>query len=257
LRPPSVHVNTKLPADRACSWLGQSRRLAKEYERLCETSEAMIYATMSLIMHDFFGGVLDIAAVDTRAVVLVEGISDQIAIETLATRLGRNLTSEGVSVVSMGGAHALGRFLTRFGPHGANLGIAGLYDVGEKSVVNRALQRAGFGSSLTRTDMEELGFYVCVVDLEDELIRALGAVSVEAVIDVQGELDSFRTLQKQPAWRGKKLEDQLRRFMGSGATRKIRYARLLVDALAPAQVPRPLHLVLAHVLRFSRPCPGD
>ncbi|HEY8685666.1 MAG TPA: TOPRIM nucleotidyl transferase/hydrolase domain-containing protein [Chloroflexota bacterium] len=212
---------------------------------------------MSLIMHDFFGGVLDIAAVDTRAVVLVEGISDQIAIETLATRLGRNLTSEGVSVVSMGGAHALGRFLTRFGPHGANLGIAGLYDVGEESVVNRALQRAGFGSSLTRTDMEELGFYVCVVDLEDELIRALGAVSVEAVIDVQGELDSFRTLQKQPAWRGKKLEDQLRRFMGSGATRKIRYARLLVDALAPAQVPRPLHLVLAHVLRFSRPCPGD
>ena len=243
--------------ERAFSWLGQSRRLAKEYERLCETSEAMIYATMSLIMHDFFGGVLDIAAVDTRAVVLVEGISDQIAIETLATRLGRNLTSEGVSVVSMGGAHALGRFLTRFGPHGANLGIAGLYDVGEESVVNRALQRAGFGSSLTRTDMEELGFYVCVVDLEDELIRALGAVSVEAVIDVQGELDSFRTLQKQPAWRGQRLEDQLRRFMGSGATRKIRYARLLVDALAPAQVPRPLHLVLAHVLRFSRPCPGD
>jgi predicted ATP-dependent endonuclease of OLD family len=89
--------------------------------------------------------------------VLVEGISDQIAIETLATRLGRNLTSEGVSVVSMGGAHAFGRFLTRFGPHGAHLGIAGLYDVGEESVVNRALQRAGFGSSLTRTDMEELG----------------------------------------------------------------------------------------------------
>jgi len=109
--------------------------------------------------------VLVIAAVDTRSVVLVEGISDQIAIETLATHLGRNLTSEGVSVVSMGGAHALGRFLTRFGPHGANLGIAGLYDVGEKSVVNRALQRAGFGSSLTRTDMEEMGFYVCVVDL--------------------------------------------------------------------------------------------
>ncbi|HCG01631.1 MAG TPA: hypothetical protein DEV93_13925 [Chloroflexi bacterium] len=50
LRPPSVHVNTKLPADRACSWLGQSRRLAEEYERLCETSEAMIYVTMSRIM---------------------------------------------------------------------------------------------------------------------------------------------------------------------------------------------------------------
>ncbi len=208
-------------------------------------------------VHDFFEGIPDIAAVDTRSVVLVEGISDQIAIETLATRLGRNLTSEGVSVVSMGGAHALGRFLSQFGPHGANVGIAGLYDMGEESVICRALQRAGFGSSLTRTDMEELGFYVCVVDLEDELIRALGAASVEAVIDVQGELDSFRTLQKQPAWRGRRLEDQLRRFMGSGATRKIRYARLLVDALAPARIPRPLHLVLAHVLRFNRPCPVD
>jgi hypothetical protein len=95
--------------------------------------------------------------------------------------------------------------------------------------------------------MEGLGFYVCVVDLEDELIRAHGAASVEAVIDSQDELDSFRTFQKQPAWRGQRIEAQLRRFMGSGATRKIRYARLLVNALDPAQVPRPLHLVLARV----------
>jgi hypothetical protein len=95
--------------------------------------------------------------------------------------------------------------------------------------------------------MEELGFYVCVVDLEDELIRALGAASVEAVIDAQRELDSFRTLQKQPAWRGQRIEAQLRRFMGSGSTRKIRYARLLVDVLDPAHVPRPLRLVLARV----------
>jgi len=37
-------------AERTFSWLGQSRRLAKEYERLCATSEAMIYATMSRLM---------------------------------------------------------------------------------------------------------------------------------------------------------------------------------------------------------------
>lgn len=188
---------------------------------------------------------------------LVEGTSDQIAIETLATRLGHDLASEGISVVPMGGAHALGRFLTRFGPHGEKLRIAGLYDAGEEIVISRALQRAGFGSSLTRSDLERLGFYVCVVDLEDELIRALGGVSVEAVIEAQGELASFRTLQKQPEWRGKSREDQLRRFMGSGATRKIRYARLLVDALDPAQVPRPLHLVLDHALRSGRPSPGN
>jgi hypothetical protein len=95
--------------------------------------------------------------------------------------------------------------------------------------------------------MERLGFYVCVVDLEDELIRALGAASVEQVVDAQGELGSFRTLQKQPAWRGRPDEEQLRRFMGSGSTRKFRYARLLVDALDLSQMPRPLDMVLAHV----------
>jgi putative transposase len=37
-------------AERTFSWFGQSRRLAREYEHLCETSEAMIYATMTRIM---------------------------------------------------------------------------------------------------------------------------------------------------------------------------------------------------------------
>lgn len=143
----------------------------------------------------------------------------------------------------------MGRALTQFGPHGMDVRLAGLYDVGEEIVVRRALQQAGFGSGLplTRDAMEELGFYVCVLDLEDELIRALGAASVEAVIDSQGELGSFRTLQKEPAWRGKRVEAQLRRFMGSGGTRKVRYARLLVEALKPAKVPRPLRKVLADV----------
>ena len=82
---------------------------------------------------------------------------------------------------------------------------------------------------------------------EDELIRALGPASVEAVIDSQGDLGSFRTFQKQPAWRGRSIEGQLRRFMGSADRRKIRYARLLVAALDLDRVPRPLDGVLAHV----------
>jgi len=96
-------------------------------------------------------------------------------------------------------------------------------------------------------ESHRLGFHVCVADLEDELIRALGAAAVEQVVDAQGDLGPFRTLQKQPAWRGRPIEAQLRRFMGSGGRRKIRYARLLVDALDLSQVPRPLDLVLAHV----------
>jgi putative transposase len=36
--------------ERTFGWLGQSRRLSKEYERLCETTESVIYAAMSRLM---------------------------------------------------------------------------------------------------------------------------------------------------------------------------------------------------------------
>jgi putative transposase len=36
--------------ERTFSWLGQSRRLSKDYEHLCATSEALIYITMTRIM---------------------------------------------------------------------------------------------------------------------------------------------------------------------------------------------------------------
>ena len=111
----------------------------------------------------------------------------------------------------------------------------------------RALERAGFGEQLTRLDLERHGFYVCDADLEDELIRALGSPAVEEVLAANGDLNPFRTFQKQPAWRGRPAERQLRRFMGSADSRKLRYARLLVDALPLDRVPRPLVEVLASV----------
>jgi hypothetical protein len=184
---------------------------------------------------------------EARAVVLVEGISDQVAIEALAERRGRNLDAERVAVVPIGGAQAIGKFLARYGPQGLDVKLAGLYDDAEEREFRRGLDRAGLGSDLTRAEMEQLGFYVCVADLEDELIRALGAAAVEDVVDAHGDLGPFRTLQKQPAWQGRPTEEQLRRFMGSGGRRKIRYARFLVEALDLDRVPRPLDRVLAHV----------
>jgi OLD-like protein len=181
---------------------------------------------------------------EAGAVVLVEGISDQVALEAVAERRGRRLAGEGIVVVPIGGAQSIGRFLDRFGPGGLDLRLAGLCDAAEQGEFRRGLERAGLGSNLGRLDMERLGFYVCVADLEDELIRALGADAVEQIADAQGELGSFRTFQKQPAQQAKTREQQLRRWLGN---RKIRYARLLVDALDPDRVPRPLDRVLAHV----------
>jgi hypothetical protein len=190
---------------------------------------------------------IHLAGGEPRAVVLVEGVSDQRALEALAVRRGRDLDVEGISIVPIGGAQSIGRFLTRFGPQGLDVRLAGLCDAGEERDFRRGLERAGLGTNFTRADMESLGFYVCDVDLEDELIRALGATTVEQVAEDQGDLGAFRTLQRQPAWQGRTTEEQLRRWMGSGGSRKIRYARLLVEALDLARVPRPLDLVLAHV----------
>jgi hypothetical protein len=184
---------------------------------------------------------------DLQAVILVEGVSDQWAVEALAERRGRELAAEGVSVVPIGGAQAIGRFLDEYGPRGLDLRLAGLCDAAEEGEFRRGLERAGVGSDLTREGLERLGFFVCVADLEEELIRALGAAAVEQVVEAQGELRSFRTLQKQPAWLGRPLEEQLRRFLGSGGRRKIRYARLLVEALDLERMPRPLDGALSAV----------
>ena len=188
----------------------------------------------------------DNAGVST--VVVVEGLSDQLAVQALAERREIDLAAAGVQVVQLGGAHRIGTFLDQLSRTSDGLRLAGLCDAGEEPVFRRALERAGFGRDLTRVRMEQLGFYVCVEDLEDELIRALGAAAVEEIVRANGDIRRFRALQQMPAWRSAATEAQLRRFMGSGAGRKIRYARFLIDALDHESVPRPLDRVLAHAV---------
>jgi hypothetical protein len=189
----------------------------------------------------------DQVAGDARTVVLVEGLSDKLALEAIAERRGRDLEPEGVAIVAIGGSKNIRSFLERLGPQGRDLRVGGMCDEAEEGDFRRGLERAGFGSNLRRADMEALGFYVCVADLEDELIRALGADRVEQVINAQGELSSFRTLQQQPAQQGRTIQEQLRRFMGTRGGRKIQYARVLVDALDLSKVPPPLDRLLAYI----------
>ena len=174
------------------------------------------------------------------AVVLVEGVSDQLAVEALAVRRGRDLAAEGVAVVPIGGAGNIQRSLDLFISQGSR--VAGLCDAGEENGFRLAVERAGLGSELGPA-----GFYVCDADLEDELIRCLGAARVERIVEAEGELGRLRAFQQQPAQRARSIEAQLRRFMGTRGGRKIQYAPVLVAALDLARVPRPLDGVLAHV----------
>ena len=184
---------------------------------------------------------------EPSAVVLVEGASDQAALQTLAGRYGRDLNAEGVSIVPMGGATTIGHFLDLLGPNGHDYRLAGLCDAGEEGDFRRGLERAGMGTHLTRDDLESVGFFVCVADLEDELIRALGPDAVVEIIDAHGELGSLRILQRQPFHRDRTIEKVLWRFMGSRSGRKSTYARLLVEALDLDRVPQPLDGVLEYV----------
>jgi OLD-like protein len=189
-------------------------------------------------------------------IILVEGTSDRAALEALAVRRGHDLVASGVAIAAMGGATSIGHYLDLLGPAGRDVRLAGLCDAAEEGYFRRALQRAGMVNGPSRDAMEAAGFYVCDADLEDELIRALGAARVEEIIDGQGELRSFRTFQKQPAQQGRAPEAQLHRFMGTRSGRKSQYAWLLAAALTPAQVPRPLDRVLTHAAvrgRQTRP----
>jgi hypothetical protein len=176
---------------------------------------------------------------ELRAVVLVEGTSDRLAIEALARRRGRDLEAEGVRVVPMGGYGKLPAFLEQY----RQLPLAGIYDAGEERHFLRAL------GCDDRRELERAGFYACRRDLEDELTRAVGSDGMERVLAEEGDLRAFRTYQKQPAHRAEPLEEQLHGFMWN---RKQRYAVLLVEALDLERVPRPLARVLDHVQLRAR-----
>lgn len=186
-----------------------------------------------------------LAAADAaRVVILVEGISDQMALDALAVRRGRRLREEGVVIVPMGGIHAVGRFLGRFGPSARATRVVGLCDAGEADVVRRALATGGVQAPAADDDLAGSGFFVCHRDLEDELIRANQSAAIERLLDAQGDLAAFRTLQGQPAWRDRPYDAQLHRWIRAGACRNLRYARLLTEAMPLARAPEPLDAVL-------------
>jgi hypothetical protein len=181
-------------------------------------------------------------APSARTVVLVEGVSDQVALTALARRHGRDLTAEGVEVVAMGGATNIHRHVRAHAASGAGVRLAGLCDAAEARFYRRALAATGLHDGATT--LESLAFFVCVRDLEDELIRALGPDQAVLVVRDEGELTAFRVFQRQPAQRAKPVAQQLHRFLGTHSGRKARYARALVEALPPGVAPPPLAALL-------------
>lgn len=165
-----------------------------------------------------------------RGAVLLEGPSDVAAVNALAESYGRDLASEGVCVLAMGGAMNVSRYVDRLGPRGLDLHLTGLCDERERGYYARSWARAGLAPD----------FFVCDADLEDELIRTLGVERVTELIEQEGELRPLQTFLSQPAQQGRHPQQQLRRFLGTKGGRKIHYGRVLIEALPPDRVPAPL-----------------
>lgn len=159
-------------------------------------------------------------------VVLVEGITDRLALEAVAAKLGLDLGAAGVEIVPIGGAQAIRRAAAEY----ERERLVGLCDANEERYFRRVLGDAT---------------YVCVENLEDELIRALGPDRVEEIVAVEGELETFRSFQNQPYWRGRSAQSQLRRWFHASDNRARRYPPLLIAALEQGEIPTPLAGVLA------------
>ena len=168
----------------------------------------------------------------TRAhtAVLVEGDSDRMAVLSTAMAKGRDLKTEGIVVVTMGGATNIERAVRIYGAAGRDLDLVGLCDEPERRYFERFL------------DSDDI--FVCSADLEDEFIRAIGLDGMVAFIKDQGELKTFRIFQKQPAQRDRSLAEHVHRFCGIRAGRKVRYGEAMAAWVAPDRTPPPLLALL-------------
>jgi hypothetical protein len=161
--------------------------------------------------------------------------------------LGRDLGAEGVSIVPTNGAHAISRFLRQLAAEKPGAKLAGLYDAGEEEVIRAALERAGYGPNLDRSRLEGFGFFACIVDLEDELIRAAGETNLAKLIEREGDAQPWHGFRQQHAWHGRPIDQQFRRFIRSVSERNSRYIRAIVETIDPSRLPRPLRLLLDYV----------
>ena len=189
-----------------------------------------------------------------RVVVLLEGRSDVAAVR--AVLRARGTPAEGaVELVDMGGVTNVRRHLVGL-VGDARLRVLGLADVAEAPYLARALAAVG-QPVRSLEDMAALGFHVCDRDLEDELVRTLGAARVQEVLAGLGLLERFLAFQRQLAWHQRPVEHQLRRFAGTTSGRKVLVAEALASALTTTQVPPPLAALVDQVgAALADPAPG-
>jgi hypothetical protein len=154
-------------------------------------------------------------------VVLVEGASDAAALRVLARTWE---VAEELELVVLGGATNAAREARRLRTAYDRPVLVGLCDVREQRF-------------LDRVEPPLDAVLVCDRDLEDELFRAAGATGVLDTIEELGHGAAWQTFVNQPEWRGRPLDDQLRRFAGTRSRRKELLAERIAHRLTRASTP--------------------
>jgi hypothetical protein len=185
-------------------------------------------------------------------VVLTEGRSDVAALTALL-RTSDIADPSAVSIVDMGGVTNIRRHLAVFTEPGRARRILGLCDADEQRVFAKALASNGVPSA-TRADMSRYGFQVCDADLEDELIRTLGAARVLDILDQLGLAHGFARFSQQMVWRNADVHARLHRFAGIASGRKIRLAGALGAAIPWARLRPPLRDLVEQIHHALSEC---
>jgi hypothetical protein len=185
-------------------------------------------------------------------VVLLEGPSDVAAVRAVAAAYGVTDSVHRYQLVDMGGVTNIRRHLAAFREASTPVRVIGMCDAGEARFFARALRVNGDGVH-HEAALAEHGFDVCVADLEDELIRAMGPARVVSVLGRLGLGGRLETFQRQPAWRDRPLHEQLHRFAGVASGRKTLLAGALAEGLAADEVPAPLRRLVGRMANGNVP----
>jgi len=157
--------------------------------------------------------------------------------------LNRNFDAEGVTILNLQGGGGFAAHYELFGPPGLKMDVLGLCDEDKEQTWIDALQNAGVPVA-DRAFLNAKGFYVCMKDLEDELISSLGIPAVQAIISAQGAGPAFAAFAQQPKKKTLSATDQLRGFIHGD---NIRWVIHLIDALDLAKLPGALNALMSKV----------
>jgi Overcoming lysogenization defect protein-like, TOPRIM domain len=132
------------------------RHMSKSFDGGCRPAQtSMVIAGWPFISRpdvaDVAGVRVDLAGVSqARKIVLVEGRSDQAALEVLARRRGLAVGRGALCIVAMGGATSIGHFVRLLGPRGLSIPLGGVCDAGQEDYVRGALARGGLSPAASR-----------------------------------------------------------------------------------------------------------